>query len=172
MPQQLSGQIVRALAWGVGLYGLATFVLGVEALYMAATSQAPEPSARLLGVWLAAHLTLFTLLKVTLGVAVVDEHFRLMQVTDTVAGRIGGTYRVAVALTYLAMLAVLVGVYCFQPRVDSATGRPALLFLTGGLSGLSLLFIACAVVGPRAVLERPSDRPPLLYRLRRRFQRF
>jgi hypothetical protein len=167
----MSGRVVRTLAWCVAIYGLATFGLGTALLYSAVTSRGPVPDNRVLGVWLVAHVTLFTLLKVTVGMRVVDEHFRLMVVSDTVAVIVGRVYRVVVALTYCALLAILVGLYWFRPRFDS-TGDPALLFLAGSLTGLSLLFVVCAVVGPTAVLQRPSDRPPLLYRLRRRYWGF
>jgi uncharacterized membrane protein YcfT len=108
MPETMSGRIVRTLAWCAAIYGLATFGLGAALLYSAVTSQGLDPDNRVLGVWLMAHVTLLTLFKVTVGMRVVDEHFRLMVVSDTVTARIGRGYRVVVALTYCALLAILV----------------------------------------------------------------
>jgi hypothetical protein len=101
-------------------------------------------------------------------VATIDQHLRLVSITDTVARRVRWTYLIGIAFAGFVLLATLVYARSLRPRLAPETAnRVGLMFLMGCLMGWSLVFLASAVFGPRAVFRRRSDRPPLLYRLRR-----
>src|SRR5215208_6972740 len=157
--------VMRAYAWILTLYGLITLVPAGKAFYVAAASGAQRSNAELLGALLVGHVVVFTLLKMTIGVRRFDENLRLLRTDNTVANRLGSGYRLLVVLVYCAIGVFLVLVFVPQLRIFSATPRVGLLFLTASLTALSLLFIACGIVGPRSILRPPADRPPLLYKL-------